>query len=395
MSRQSFRVSPTGKQKILEARNKKGWKISQDDLRPLQAASLFVIEEYVKVKQIKSGDRADWSRNLERIFQLKRHTDRERMARIKVKLIKSTAPCIEIVKKLIYDEEIYPAGISYGTWTRFCSRNKQESIRESAFKAYCHILGLNWQEIGEPVTRKATKSSEEVELNSPFQSVVYQNIVAPNCIGFVERKKQLKRMLQYLADDRIDRFNIEGIGGVAKTFLVLEAVYLFFWNAQKYQRSISKFDVSARTSHHTSSRFKAIIYLSAQQQHLKVRQILPCLQQAKTLEDILTAIAITLKSPQILQGDLLTQVKKVTNRLRQLPTILILDRLEFYEEIEQILGFIYELPPTVKVITTTSKRLLLKDFQTISVKPLPESRAIQLIEHQLQSKQLHLKTLQY
>ena len=52
-----IRVSATGKLKILEARNKKDWKISQDDPRSLQAASLYIIREYAKVNQIKECDR--------------------------------------------------------------------------------------------------------------------------------------------------------------------------------------------------------------------------------------------------------------------------------------------------------------------------------------------------
>ena len=378
MSRQSFRVSARGKRKIKEARNRKGWKISIDDPRPLQAASKFIIEEYAKVARIGDCDkpslRACWSRNLEKIFWSKRQANREKIDRIKIELIKSTDSCLKTVERLVYEEEIYPTGISYGTWKRFCSQGKLQAIQESAFKAYSHILDLNWREIAEPVTKSAAKSVEEAEMNFPSQPLVYQNLVTRNYTKFIGRE-ELKLLLQYLADDRIHRIGIEGVGGVGKTTLILEAAYLCLQAAQ----------------HSTNlPEFKAIVFTSAQQQRLKVRQILPCLQQEKSLEDIFVAIAETLNAPQILQGDLLTQLKNVTKCLQKFPTLLIFDNLETCANIEQILTFIYELPPTVKVITTSREQLLLEDFQTIFVAPLPELEATKLIEHHLQDKQLHL-----
>ena len=361
-----IRVSATGKLKILEARNKKGWKISQDDPRSLQAASLYIIREYAKINQIKEcdretalRDRISWSRHLETIFKFKKDNNRRKIEQTKIELIESTASCIETIEKLIYEEEIYPAGISYGTWTRFCSQTKQEAIGETAFKAYCHVLGLNWQEIGEPVIRVDKKPETQQILS--FQPVVYQNLVAPNCIKFVGRERQLKLLLQYLASDCIYRISVEGIGGVGKTTLILEAAH----------RCLQR------------KEFEAIIFTSAQQQRLRVRQILPCLQQQRTLEDVFAAIADTLKKPQILQGNFANRLKNVVNTLQQIPTLLIFDNLETYEDIENILAFIYELPPTVKVITTSREKILLEDFQTIAIAPLPESEALKLIEHHL------------
>ena len=378
MNRRTFCVSPTGKLKIKEARNTKGWKISQDDPRSLQAASLSIIDKYAEDNQIDNcdlgegsalRDRIFWSRNLEIIFKPKK-SDREKIEQIKIELIKSTNTCIEIIEKLIYEEEIYPAGISYGTWTRFCSQTRQEPIRETAFKAYCHVLGLNWQEIGEPVTQ-TDKSSKNRKL-SPLQPVVYQNLVTPNYLEFVGREKQLKLLLQYLADERIYRISVEGIGGVGKTSLILEVAYRCLQTKE----------------------FKAIIFTSAQQQRLKVRQILPCLQQQRTLEDVFHTIANTLKKPQILQGNFANRLKNVINTLQQLPTLLIFDNLETYEDLENILAFIYELPPTVKVITTSREKILLEDFQTIEIAPLPESEALELIEHHLKRKKLTLQAPQ-
>ena len=57
MNKRTFRVLPTKKLKILEARKQKGWKISQDDPRSLQAASLYIIREYAKLNQIEKCDR--------------------------------------------------------------------------------------------------------------------------------------------------------------------------------------------------------------------------------------------------------------------------------------------------------------------------------------------------
>lgn len=377
MNKRSFRVSLAGKQKIQEARNKKGWKISQDDPRSLQAASLYLINEYARENQIEECDRLSWSRHLETIFKLKRKQEKQKIAQIKIELIKSSELCITIVERLIYEEEIYPAGISYGTWTRFCSQTRQEAIGENAFKAYCDVLGLNWQKIGEPVT-KSDKIADNIEC-SPFQPIIYQNLVTPNCIEFIGREQQLQLLLQYIADERIYRISVEGMGGMGKTTLILEAAYLCL---QK-----------RRESDYLPS-FKAIIFTSAQQQRLKVRQILPCLQQRRTLEDVFKAIAITLKKPQILQGNFDNQLKNAIATLRELTTLLIFDNLETFEDIENILAFIYELPPSVKVITTSRQNILLEDFQSIPLTPLVESEALKLIQHHLERKQLILESVE-
>ena len=385
MNKRSFRVSIAGKQKIKEARTKKGWKISQDDPRSLQAASLYLINEYARENQIEKSDRISWSRNLEHIFKLKRRKEKEKIAQIKIELIKSTDSCFKIIEKLIYEEEIYPAGISYGTWTRFCSQSRQESIWESTLKAYCAVLELDWREIVELVAKADSSDVEDSSyvansaIASPFQSIIYQNLVTPNCIEFIGREQQLQLLMQYIADERIYRISIEGMGGMGKTTLILEAAYLCL---QK-RRELDNFP-----------QFKAIIFTSAQKQRLKVRQILPCLQQRRTLEDVFEAIASTLKKPQILQGDFDNQLKNAIATLQELPTLLIFDNLETFDDIENMLAFVYELPPTVKVITTSRENILLEDFQSIPLTSLTELEAIKLIEHHLKRKHIHLEPLE-
>lgn len=65
----------------------------------------------------------------------------------------NNAQCLEAASKQIAPDwsqdllakEIYPSGISEGTWKRFQAGKKP--INDEAFKAYCQVLGLDWQDI--------------------------------------------------------------------------------------------------------------------------------------------------------------------------------------------------------------------------------------------------------
>jgi transcriptional regulator with XRE-family HTH domain len=45
------------------------------------------------------------------------------------------------------EQGVLAVGISEGTWKRFLAG--KNPINAQAFKAYCQVLGLNWQEVAE------------------------------------------------------------------------------------------------------------------------------------------------------------------------------------------------------------------------------------------------------
>lgn len=186
-------------------------------------------------------------------------------------------------------------------------------------------------------------------------------------IGREQEIAQLAAWLSY--DSPVCRISIEGTGGIGKTALALFVAY--------------------QCLHQPDSPFQALIFTSAKQQRLVARGIVPRLRPHlhRSLRDILQSIACTLKQPQLLIGDLETQIQDVQALLSQQPTLLIVDNLEDVEEYETIVAFLYDLPPTVKVIVTSREQA---PFDAIMLEPLSASESLDLIEQQAAMKQLTL-----
>jgi tetratricopeptide (TPR) repeat protein len=77
----------------------------------------------------------------------------------------------------------------------------------------------------------------------------------------------------------------------------------------------------------------------------------------------------------------------IYDALKRQRTLLIVDNLETIEDKQEVLSFVYDLPPTVKVILTTREQAL---FVPIRLESLPEEDARRLIQHQAEEKGLEL-----
>ncbi|MCU0526498.1 MAG: NB-ARC domain-containing protein [Elainella sp. Prado103] len=187
-------------------------------------------------------------------------------------------------------------------------------------------------------------------------------------IGREQEIAQLKAWLSY--DSSVSRISIEGTGGIGKTALALFVAYHCLREPQ--------------------SPFQALIFTSAKQQRLVARGIVPRLKPNlhRSLRDILHSIAHTLQQPDLLLGDLETQIQRVQMLLSQRRTLLIVDNLEDVAEYETIVAFLYDLPPTVKVIVTSREQT---PFDAIVLEPLPAAQSFALIQQQGSMKQLSLE----
>jgi hypothetical protein len=82
----------------------------------------------------------------------------------------------------------YADGISTGTWRRFLSG--QECIREPAFKAYCQVLGLNWQDIAKLKPNGEEPDTFYIE-RPPIESQCYEAILQPGALIRIKAPQQM------------------------------------------------------------------------------------------------------------------------------------------------------------------------------------------------------------
>lgn len=221
-------------------------------------------------------------------------------------------------------------------------------------------------------------SSEAISNNFPaFQTRAAEtlprhNLPTPNYTNFIGRKEELTQLLQLLSKNcPYHRIIIQGVGGIGKTSLVLEAAY----------RCLQ-----------TQPTFGAIIFTSAREFHLTCAGIETWLQRESTLEDILDAIARTLNclDEGAAKTDFHTQLQCILEKLRQQETLLILDNIETVTKIERLRSFIYSLPSTVKVAITTRQQVLLDAATTLHLQPPLVEDALCQLRHLSAEKRVTL-----
>jgi tetratricopeptide (TPR) repeat protein len=189
-------------------------------------------------------------------------------------------------------------------------------------------------------------------------------------IGREEERKQLLKLLSPTYAAYL--ITVDGIGGVGKTALVLDVAY------QCLQASTSEI-----ASEHVPT-FEAIIFVTAKQQFLTPQGILQQTQTDRTLRKIFQEVTKTLERQDISTSPSQDQANLVREILGRQRTLLIVDNLETMEDKQAIISFLYQLPPTVKVVVTTRERIM---FAPIRLEQLAEEAAQELIEQQANEKQ--------
>ncbi|MCL4298956.1 MAG: AAA family ATPase [Anaerolineae bacterium] len=170
----------------------------------------------------------------------------------------------------------------------------------------------------------------------------YHNLPHPDYEQFVGRKTVLQEIRKLLnPKHRAWVITIDGIGGIGKTTLALEV-------AQRYLRHADQLPVEER--------FEAIIWTTAKQTVLTAEGIAQRPQAMRTLDDIYTAIAITLEREDIIRARVEEQDDLIRRALAQQRTLLIIDNLETVDD-ERVMTFIREVPAPTKAIVTTRHRL--------------------------------------
>jgi hypothetical protein len=241
-----------------------------------------------------------------------------------------------------------------------CSRDtvrkflRGDRIDYPYFVQICEKLGLEWQEM---VLQERD---------------ILHNLPNPTYSSFVGRDDERKRLLELLSTNHAASIiTIDGIGGVGKTALAIEVAYQCLKASQHNLPEIPKFDV--------------IIFTSAKLEKLSPVGILPTSQQQRNLSNIFRAIADTLKDDTIItEAAPEEQLNSVHKSLAKQRTLLIVDNLETIDSKESVLGFLDDLPPTVKSIITTREQKSIHVH--IRLTSLPKTNSLQLIQQELKTK---------
>ena len=106
----------------------------------------------------------------------------------------------------VIDAEKLAPGISYGTWKRFLSGKKP--VNENAFKAYCQVLNLDWQNV---VADNGNLILERQDWGEAIDVSV-----------FFGRGKELATITNWLVRDKCSLVLLLGMGGIGKTALSIK-----------------------------------------------------------------------------------------------------------------------------------------------------------------------------
>ncbi|MGB3654604.1 MAG: hypothetical protein WBA41_25810 [Rivularia sp. (in: cyanobacteria)] len=283
-----------------------------------------------------------------------------------------------------YTNEYLKNDVGPKLWKRL-SIALAKKINKNNFKAILEQY-LYQQEKGELIAKQLSSEYCLINnLNPHTPQPIYHNLPSRDYTRLVGREVEAKRILELISPEwAIPCLSIEGIGGAGKTALALDIAY----RCLKASNDI----YLGRTLSETIPTFELIVFTSAKSQLFTPKGILPRLRRERTLIDIFTSIIRTISfynSPPANFADTYEQIYKCLANMR---TLLIIDNLDTLEDRQQILSFLYELPPTVKAIITSREKT---PFTSVNLSSLTKTEALLLIQQKAAEKQLDLNLKQY
>jgi WD40 repeat protein len=144
------------------------------------------------------------------------------------------------------EEGVLAAGVSEGTWKRFLGG--KVPINAEAFKAYCQVLGLEWEAIAEqqpqihqpqvkeqqddPSVAQTTaekNTNPEILFPHPALSAPPRPLTdwseAPDVSIFYGRQSELETLEQWVIREQCRLVTVLGMGGIGKTSLVVKLAH--------------------------------------------------------------------------------------------------------------------------------------------------------------------------
>ncbi len=254
----------------------------------------------------------------------------------------------------------------------FQDRKKKTLKKESPAKTQANI---SLAEQNRPLPTDITEDKADSVMQGFVKPQIFHNLPNADYGQFIGRETEITKIhdiLRPYPHSQHSIVTIDGIGGIGKSALALEVAYYYLRNYSQIQES---------------ERFEAIIWVSAKRMVLTADGIKPRPQTLNTLDDIYSAISITLGREDITRAKLEEQLEIVRQALKKQRTLLIVDNLETVDD-ESVLSFLRELPAPTKCIVTTRHRVDVA--YPIRLVGMPWHDAERLILNECERKDVHL-----
>ena len=204
------------------------------------------------------------------------------------------------------------------------------------------------------------------------------NLPPPDYLRLIGRDDKINHLLDLISlEHRMPIVSIDGIGGVGKTALILEAAHRCW-------------DANIAASYSDTPRFDSIIFVSAKQNWLKPSGILQRPDHGSNLYDIYRIVARVLNNQKIRQVSPAEQKSIVYSSLEKQKTLLIIDNFETIFDQSQVLSFLSDLPISTKAVITSRKRVSAHTYVHLSDLSKEDSIAIMYQEAKLKDTTITL-----
>ena len=252
-------------------------------------------------------------------------------------------------------------GISEGTWKRFLAG--KYPINAEAFKAYCQVLGLNWEEVveeaqgtrqepreaeeqgqerwegrgdgevGEEIQSKIVRLSTHAEVQNPKSKIPQTDWGdAPDVSIFYGRGTELSTVKQWVIQENCRLVTLLGMGGIGKTALsvklareIVESGGVGEWGSEGAAQEQPKIQVAPEA--HQKCDPKSKIQNPKSKIHSAIWR---SLRNAPTVDDLLADLIQFLSEQQetSLPTNLEGRIARLLHYLRTSRCLLILDNAE-------------------------------------------------------------------